>query len=73
MWWAYKRFGLEKRGLLGGLFLSGYAVARSIGECFREPDAQIGYLPGGITMGQLLCVPMLLIGIWVMRTARKPS
>ena len=44
----------EQRGRLGGVFLIGYALARIAVEFFREPDAQLGYLAGGITMGQLL-------------------
>jgi len=55
--------GLKRRGLLTGLFLAGYAVARMIGELFRQPDAHIGFLTGGSTMGQWLSVPMLLVGL----------
>jgi phosphatidylglycerol:prolipoprotein diacylglycerol transferase len=55
--------GLKRRGLLTGLFLAGYAVARMIGELFRQPDAHIGFLSGGSTMGQWLSVPMLLVGL----------
>ncbi len=50
-------------GLLTGVFLSGYAVARIIGEFFREPDAFLGFLVAGATMGQLLSLPMLVAGI----------
>jgi phosphatidylglycerol:prolipoprotein diacylglycerol transferase len=50
-------------GRLSGLFLVGYAIARTIAECFREPDIQIGFLAFGITMGQVLCVPMLVLGV----------
>ncbi len=57
-------------GVLTGIFLAGYAVARMIGEHFREPDAFLGFLYGGITMGQLLSVPMLLIGLWLIVRAR---
>jgi phosphatidylglycerol:prolipoprotein diacylglycerol transferase len=47
-----------------GLFLVGYALARISVEFVREPDAQIGYLAGDwVTMGQLLSLPMLLIGL----------
>jgi phosphatidylglycerol---prolipoprotein diacylglyceryl transferase len=53
----------QYHGRLSGMFLVGYALARSIAECFREPDIQIGFLSGGITMGQLLCVPMLVLGV----------
>ncbi len=50
-------------GLLTGLFLIGYALARIVAELFREPDAFLGFFVGGITMGQILSLPMLLIGL----------
>jgi phosphatidylglycerol:prolipoprotein diacylglycerol transferase len=50
-------------GTLTGVFLAGYAVARTIGEVFREPDAFLGFLKFGLTMGQLLSAPMLLAGL----------
>jgi phosphatidylglycerol:prolipoprotein diacylglycerol transferase len=49
-------------GVLAGVFLMGYATARSIAEVFRAPDAFIGFLPGGVTMGQALSAPLLLFG-----------
>ncbi len=49
-------------GFLGGLFLLGYALARSIVELFREPDAHIGFVVGEFTMGQLLSAPMVIVG-----------
>ncbi len=52
----------EKAGLLTGIFLAGYGVARITGECFREPDWFLGFLPFGTTMGQLLSIPMVLAG-----------
>jgi phosphatidylglycerol:prolipoprotein diacylglycerol transferase len=57
-------------GLLTGVFLCGYAVARMTGEYFREPDAFLGFLAFGATMGQVLSVPMLLAGIWLIVRAR---
>ncbi|HTW26353.1 MAG TPA: prolipoprotein diacylglyceryl transferase [Acetobacteraceae bacterium] len=60
-------------GWLTGAFLIGYAIARSTGECFREPDAFLGFLPGGLTMGQVLCVPMFLAGVWLILRARRRS
>jgi phosphatidylglycerol---prolipoprotein diacylglyceryl transferase len=57
-------------GLLTGVFLCGYAVARIIGEYFREPDAFLGFLAFGTTMGQILSVPMLIAGIWLIARAR---
>jgi phosphatidylglycerol:prolipoprotein diacylglycerol transferase len=58
-------------GFLTGLFLSGYAIARIIAECFREPDAFLGFLPFGTTMGQILSIPMLLIGLTLILWSRK--
>lgn len=56
-------------GLLTGVFLAGYALARSFVELFREPDAHLGLLAGGSTMGQLLSVPMILIGLYMIVAA----
>jgi phosphatidylglycerol:prolipoprotein diacylglycerol transferase len=50
-------------GALTGIFLTGYAIARIIGEFFRQPDPFLGFLFAGATMGQLLSVPMLIAGI----------
>ncbi|WP_144184347.1 prolipoprotein diacylglyceryl transferase [Elioraea rosea] len=60
-----------RRGFLGGAFLAGYAIARIIGEFFREPDAFLGFLAFGATMGQLLSLPMLAIGLWMMATSGR--
>jgi phosphatidylglycerol:prolipoprotein diacylglycerol transferase len=49
-------------GMLTGIFLIGYGVARIIGEFFRQPDPFLGYLWQGATMGQLLSFPMILAG-----------
>ncbi len=57
-------------GLITGVFLVGYATARIIGEFFRQPDAFLGYLWAGATMGQLLCIPMAIAGIWLIATAK---
>ena len=61
----------EKPGFTGGLFLAGYGLARIVGELFRQPDAQIGYLIGGTTMGQWLSLPMVLVGLYFMARAKK--
>ena len=58
-------------GWLTGAFLAGYAVARITGEFFREPDAFLGFLFSGATMGQLLSVPLLLAGLWLMLRTRS--
>ncbi|HBK04741.1 MAG TPA: prolipoprotein diacylglyceryl transferase [Acetobacteraceae bacterium] len=57
-------------GMLTGIFLCGYAVARIVGEYFREPDAFLGFLSFGTTMGQILSIPMLIAGIWLIARAR---
>ena len=59
-----------RRGFVAGAFLAGYGVARSIGELFRQPDAHLGFLFAGATMGQLLSVPMILAGAWLMLRAK---
>ena len=70
MAFAARRFGFRRPGLLGGIFVLGYALARIVCEFFREPDEQLGFLfgssigalGGGITMGMLLSIPMALVG-----------
>ncbi|MBW6398045.1 prolipoprotein diacylglyceryl transferase [Roseomonas sp. HJA6] len=59
-----------RRGFLSGAFLAGYGVARIIGEFFRQPDAHLGFLFAGATMGQLLSLPMVLVGGWLMAQAK---
>ena len=60
------------RGKVSGLFLLGYGLARSFVEFFREPDAHLGYLAfGWLTMGQILCVPMILLGLLLLFWPRK--
>ncbi|MBO6824835.1 MAG: prolipoprotein diacylglyceryl transferase [Sneathiella sp.] len=55
----------KKPGVATGVFLIGYALARGFVELFREPDAHLGLLVGGATMGQLLSVPMVLVGAYL--------
>lgn len=63
-WFARQLRTPESRGRLGGLFLVGYGLARSLVELFREPDAHIGFLfGGGVTMGQILSLPMIVVGL----------
>jgi len=68
---ARRTYHPEARGTLSGIFLIGYALARITVEFFREPDVQIGYLAGGITMGQLLSLPMLAFGIFLVARGRR--
>lgn len=66
---------LKRPGLILGSFISLYGLARITGEFFREPDPQLGFLWGGLTMGMLLSVPMVLAGIAIIVAAlrRKPQ
>lgn len=67
----------QKAGIISGVFLMGYGVSRFTVEFFREPDSYLGFLAGGMTMGQLLCIPMVLFGMIVtaygFRTKREPA
>ncbi len=66
-WFARKVRKPEHRGWIGGLFLLGYGLSRSFVELFREPDAHLGFLlGGGVTMGQVLSLPMIIIGLILM-------
>ena len=81
LWLAYRRGWLKWPGALTGLFLSGYGAARFVVEFVRQPDAQFitegnplglalhigGY---GLTMGQILSLPMIAVGLWLLRRAR---
>ena len=64
--WFYARTE-RKQGQVSAAFLFGYGVFRFIAEFFREPDAHLGILSLGMSMGQWLCVPMILggVGLWL--------
>lgn len=67
----------EKSGIILGLFLVLYALARFSVEFVREPDAHLGFIIGSLTMGQLLTLPMAIIGAgfitYAIRTARNTA
>lgn len=70
LWWVSRK--PRRRGLLAGLFVLLYGCFRFFTEFFRRPDPQLGFIAfNWLTMGQLLCVPMILIGgallIWSRR------
>ncbi|UWR23157.1 prolipoprotein diacylglyceryl transferase [Sulfitobacter sp. S190] len=81
IWLVWRRDGLKKPGLVTGLFLAGYGLARFAVEFVRQPDAQFvtagnplglawqigGY---GLTMGQILCLPMIAVGMVLVLRAR---
>ena len=72
-----RRAGWWRPGVGSVVFLVGYGVIRFLVEFTRQPDAQLGFLPGGWTMGQLLCLLMVLAGLamaaWVVRTPPRTA
>ena len=75
--WFYARKE-RKPGQVAAMFLLGYGVFRFIAEYFREPDDFLGLLGLGLSMGQWLCIPMILGGIalWAwsqQRYSRAPA
>jgi phosphatidylglycerol---prolipoprotein diacylglyceryl transferase len=71
---ALRQGALKRPGLVIGLFAVGYGVTRFICEFFREPDAQLGYLWGGLTMGMLLSIPLIIAGlIFIAYALRRPA
>ncbi len=70
LWLRQKESVRNSPGVVSGLFLIGYAAARSTGEIFREPDALFGLMFGGTTWGQWLSLPMALFGLYLIRRAR---
>nr|WP_185079762.1 prolipoprotein diacylglyceryl transferase [Candidatus Liberibacter solanacearum] len=66
MQWMVYHGALKKPGLTAGVFSICYAIARIGMEFFREPDYQLGYLlDGWVTMGMVLSILTLIIGIWI--------
>jgi phosphatidylglycerol:prolipoprotein diacylglycerol transferase len=61
LWIVLKR--VKNYGIISSLFLLGYGVFRFIVEFFREPDQQLGFYFGSMTMGQILCFLMILAGV----------
>ncbi|WP_147108937.1 prolipoprotein diacylglyceryl transferase [Tateyamaria sp. syn59] len=82
LWLAWRRDGFKRPGFLTGVFLFGYGASRFVVEFVRQPDAQFisdgnplglawhigGY---GLTMGQILSLPMILLGLWLISRARR--
>lgn len=72
LWFVYKKIRPKVYGVISSVFLMGYAFFRFFIEYFREADAQLGYYFGGnITMGQILCFIMFLVGVAAFFLAKK--
>jgi len=69
LWWYAKK--PRPIGCVSGVFLFGYGTLRFIAEYFREPDSFLGLLGGGLSMGQWLCLPMILLGIGMFVISRR--
>ncbi|MEQ6201661.1 prolipoprotein diacylglyceryl transferase [Sulfitobacter sp. HNIBRBA2951] len=84
VWLVWRRGAFKTPGLIMGTFLAGYGIARFMVEFVRQPDAQFvtggnplglalhagGY---GLTMGQLLCLPMIAVGVFFILRARRAA
>src|SRR4051812_46287316 len=71
LWLLIRAGALKRPGLVIGAFAVGYPIARIVCEFFREPDPQLGFLWGGLTMGMVLSVPLMLTGFAFMAAAMK--
>ncbi|MDO8297106.1 MAG: prolipoprotein diacylglyceryl transferase [Caulobacter sp.] len=71
---THRLLWLQRRGAVCGLFMIGYGLFRIALESVREPDAQmLPFLKNVVTMGTLLSIPMLLIGIWLVWRSRQDA
>jgi phosphatidylglycerol:prolipoprotein diacylglycerol transferase len=64
---------VRPEGLVSGVFLLGYGIIRFMLEFVREPDPQLGLLIGSLTMGQILSIPMLLLGLYLCMQAQTAT
>ena len=70
--WIYARKP-RALGAVSGVFMMGYGILRFVAEYFREPDAHLGLLTLGMSMGQWLCVPMVMVGAWLWTRANHQA
>lgn len=84
VWLAWRREAFKKPGLIMGTFFAGYGIARFMVEFVRQPDAQfvsdgnplgLAWQMGsyGLTMGQILCLPMFAVGLFFILRARRTT
>jgi phosphatidylglycerol:prolipoprotein diacylglycerol transferase len=69
LWWFSSK--PRPRGQVSAVFLIGYGAFRFIAEFAREPDAFLGLLALGLTMGQWLCIPMIIGGVLLFAWSRR--
>jgi phosphatidylglycerol:prolipoprotein diacylglycerol transferase len=73
-WATHKAGWLRKQGAVTGLFLFCYALFRISLENVRQPDENMPIFPLGLTMGMILSIPMMLIGLWLIwRGLKRPE
>jgi phosphatidylglycerol:prolipoprotein diacylglycerol transferase len=68
---THRMLALKRPGLVTGIWLVWYAIARATCEIFREPEPDHILNIGPFTAGQVYCLPMLLIGIYMIWSARR--
>ncbi len=84
IWLVWRRGALKRPGTIAGVFFAGYGIARFAVEFVRQPDAQFisdgnplglaWHIAGwGLTMGQLLSLPMIVLGAYLIKRARVVS
>ena len=71
LWAIRKKFSFT--GAIVACYIAGYGVIRFFIEFFREPDSQLGFVYGPFSMGQILCLAMILTGVAIYRLRRKQA
>jgi phosphatidylglycerol:prolipoprotein diacylglycerol transferase len=70
LWWGMRKKKLPAGTLLAA-YLIGYGIFRIFAEAFRQPDPQIGFLLGFLTLGQILSAAMIIAGAWMLSFSKK--
>ncbi|MGF1562631.1 MAG: prolipoprotein diacylglyceryl transferase [Geminicoccaceae bacterium] len=71
LWMARGTYDPERKGRIAGVFMLGYGMGRFFVEYFRQPNPGLEAIFGLFTMGQLLCLPMIAFGLFLLWRARK--
>ena len=70
---THRHGALARPGMAAGVFALVYGLARITAELFREPDVQLGFFAGFLTMGMILSVPLVAVGIWLLLRSRRDA